>query len=185
MSIGLWNMGGRSVMIWGCMTTFGLGAWYKIESRMDKHPYKFIWNFWLWSTLKNYNLDPNRLAFQHDNDPKHTSKTMPKWLASQPFEFLQWSAQSPDLIHLILLGISQTMFERIYDTSKRYPRIVGVCVCSIYPNFNEQDCMTLCKNMSQRIDVVLKNGVTWPITKDFVSNLNKTKYMYLVSRLDS
>ena len=25
------------VMIWGCMMTFGLGAWYKIEGRMDRH----------------------------------------------------------------------------------------------------------------------------------------------------
>ena len=29
-------------MIWGCLTTFGPGAWYKIEGRMDRHLYKFI-----------------------------------------------------------------------------------------------------------------------------------------------
>ena len=34
--------GGGSMMIWGCMTTFGLGAWYKIEGRMDEHLYNFI-----------------------------------------------------------------------------------------------------------------------------------------------
>ena len=29
--------GGGLAMIWGCMTTFGLGTWYKVESRMDRH----------------------------------------------------------------------------------------------------------------------------------------------------
>ena len=39
----------------------------------------------------------SRLVFQHDNDPKHTSKTVQEWLTSQPFQLLQWHTQSPDL----------------------------------------------------------------------------------------
>ena len=35
--------GGGHIMIWGCMTTFGLGAWHRIEGIMDQHMYKFIW----------------------------------------------------------------------------------------------------------------------------------------------
>jgi hypothetical protein len=27
--------GSGSVMIWGCVTAFGSGAWYKVEGRMD------------------------------------------------------------------------------------------------------------------------------------------------------
>ena len=34
--------GGGSMMIWGCMTAFGPGAWYKIEGRMDRHMHKLI-----------------------------------------------------------------------------------------------------------------------------------------------
>ena len=30
---------GGSMMIWRCMTIFGLRAWYKIEGRMDRHMY--------------------------------------------------------------------------------------------------------------------------------------------------
>ena len=55
--------GGESVMIWGCMTAFGLGAWYKIEGRMDRHLYKLIFENFLWSTIQNFNLDPSRLVF--------------------------------------------------------------------------------------------------------------------------
>ena len=34
--------GGGLMMIWGCMMVLGLGAWYKVEGRMDRHMYKFI-----------------------------------------------------------------------------------------------------------------------------------------------
>ena len=89
--------GGGSLMIWGCMTTFGLGAWYKIEGRMDRHLYEFIVESFLWSTIQHYTMDPSKLVFQHDDDPKHTSKIVQEWLVSQPFQLLQWPAQSPDL----------------------------------------------------------------------------------------
>ena len=39
-------------------------------------------------------MDPSRLVFQHGNDPKHTSKIVQEWLASQSFQLLQWPAQS-------------------------------------------------------------------------------------------
>ena len=50
--------------------------------------YKIILENFLWSIIHNYNLDPSRVAFQHDNDLKHTSKIVQEWVASQPFQFL-------------------------------------------------------------------------------------------------
>ena len=52
---------------------------------MDKHMYKFILENFLWFTIHDYNMDPSRLVFQHDNESKQTSKSVQKWLASQPF----------------------------------------------------------------------------------------------------
>ena len=50
------------LIIQGCMTKFGLEAWYKTEGRINKHMYKFIQNNLLWFTIQNYNLDPSRLV---------------------------------------------------------------------------------------------------------------------------
>ena len=148
------------MMIWGCMTTFGPGVWCKIEGRMNGHLYKFILENFLWSTIHNYNLDSSRLVFQHDNDSKHMmiGKNMQEWLASQP---IQWPTISGFESHWTLLGTSQMTLEQIYDTSKRYPRIVGVCVCLAYPYFGENDCMELYEIMPWRIDVVLKSRGYW------------------------
>ena len=36
-------------------------------------------------------------VFQMDNDPKHTSKVVAKWLKDNTAKLLEWPAQSPDL----------------------------------------------------------------------------------------
>ena len=36
-------------------------------------------------------------VFQMDNDPKHTSKVVAKWLKDNKVKVLEWSSQSPDL----------------------------------------------------------------------------------------
>jgi transposase len=35
--------------------------------------------------------------FQIDNDPKHTSKVVAKWLKGNKVKVLEWPSQSPDL----------------------------------------------------------------------------------------
>ena len=36
-------------------------------------------------------------VFQMDNDPKHTSKFVAKWLKDNKVKVSEWSSQSPDL----------------------------------------------------------------------------------------
>uniref|UniRef100_A0AAZ3QYI5 Tc1-like transposase DDE domain-containing protein n=1 Tax=Oncorhynchus tshawytscha TaxID=74940 RepID=A0AAZ3QYI5_ONCTS len=36
-------------------------------------------------------------VFQMDNDPKHTSKVVAKWLKDKKVKVLEWPSQSPDL----------------------------------------------------------------------------------------
>uniref|UniRef100_A0A803J423 Tc1-like transposase DDE domain-containing protein n=1 Tax=Xenopus tropicalis TaxID=8364 RepID=A0A803J423_XENTR len=40
---------------------------------------------------------PYSFIFQHDNDPKHTSKSTKEWLHRKKIKVLEWPSQSPDL----------------------------------------------------------------------------------------
>ncbi len=89
--------GGGGVMVWGCMTSQGVGYLCKIQGIMDQHLYKTILEEELMETIEFYDMDPTEVIFQHDNDPKHKSKSVQEWLSNQEFDVLPWPAQSPDL----------------------------------------------------------------------------------------
>lgn len=92
--------GGGSIMIWGCMTAEGPGYMCKIDGIMDQHLYRTILEDDLIQTIKFYQLDTEKVIFQHDNDPKHKAKSVQNWLTTQDFQVLEWPAQSPDLISI-------------------------------------------------------------------------------------
>jgi hypothetical protein len=84
--------------------------------------------------------------------------------------------------HWTIMDTSQTTLERIYDTSKRHPRNVGACVFSlshaISVNMIAWRFTRACREEST---MCWRVGVIGPITKDFVGNLNKIEYMFIVS----
>ena len=78
------------------MTAEGSGFMCRIQDTMDQHLYKQILEDDLLHTIEWYDLDADQVIFRQDNDPKHRSRNIQEWLNSQPFEVLEWPAQSPD-----------------------------------------------------------------------------------------
>jgi len=89
--------GGGSLMMWGCMTYCGIGYSCQIEGTMRGQDYVGILGTAFMNTLEYWGLKKEDVIFQHDNDPKHTSKVAKKWLDDQDIQVLSWPAQSPDL----------------------------------------------------------------------------------------
>lgn len=86
--------GGGSVMICNCFSGFGMGSFHEIDVKMDRFMYRDI--------LQNIMMPhadwemPLLWMFQHDNDPKHTSKLVKDWILENGIQTLDWPAQSPD-----------------------------------------------------------------------------------------
>ncbi len=59
--------GGGSIMVWGCMSTAGTGELWFIEGNMDCNMYCDILKQKMMPSIQ-------KLFFQHNNDPKHTTK---------------------------------------------------------------------------------------------------------------
>lgn len=89
------KFGGGNIKVWGCVSGQGPSPLHEVLGKMDRFQYKDI--------LENVMLPhaedemPIKWIFQHDNDPKHTSKLAKKWLSDKEIDVLEWPAQSPDL----------------------------------------------------------------------------------------
>ncbi len=79
--------GGGSVMVWGCMSAAGTGELQFIEGTMNANMYCDILKQRL----------GRRAVFQHDNDPKHTSKMTTALLKKLKVKVMDWPSMSPDL----------------------------------------------------------------------------------------
>uniref|UniRef100_A0AAR2JPU3 Tc1-like transposase DDE domain-containing protein n=1 Tax=Pygocentrus nattereri TaxID=42514 RepID=A0AAR2JPU3_PYGNA len=49
------------------------------------------------TSVHELNLKRRNFIFQHDNDPKHASKSTKEWLHRNKIKTLEWPSQSPDL----------------------------------------------------------------------------------------
>ena len=61
-------------MVWGCMTWEEVGNLRLIEGKMDKYIYREVLEMELMNTIHMHDLEEENVIFQHNNDPKHTSK---------------------------------------------------------------------------------------------------------------
>ena len=142
--------GGGSIMIWGCMTARGSGYMCKIDNKMDQHLYLSILKDELNETIRWYHLDPSRIVFQHDNDPKHTAKSVQDWLKDKNFEVLQWPPQSPDLNPIGHLWVKVKRGLNVWDR-----------VQEVWNKIEPEDCLALIDSMPRRIKAVITSKGKW------------------------
>jgi transposase len=89
--------GGGHVMVWGCMSVYGVGNLVRIDGLMNAKRYCEILEDNLGPSIESYGDTLADFVFQQDNDPKHTSRLAREWFAENEVEVLDWPAQSPDL----------------------------------------------------------------------------------------
>ncbi len=88
--------GGGNIMLWGCFSAKGPGRLICVKERMNGAMYREILSENLLPSARALKMKRG-WVFQHDNDPKHTSRAMKEWLRKKHFKVLEWPSQSPDL----------------------------------------------------------------------------------------
>ena len=153
--------GGGSVMIWGCMTAYGLGFMCKITGTMDQHLNNSILEDELLRTIAWYGLDPKQVIFQHDNDPKHRAASVRAWLESQEFYVLEWPAQSPDLNPIEHLWASLKRRLNQYETPPNGMLELWERIETEWDKIENDACLNLIESLPRRIGAVLKAKGMW------------------------
>jgi len=92
-------------MVWGAITSQGVGELVIVEGKMDADQYIHILNTGLKSTVEKYNLNNSDIIFQQDNDPKHCALKTKKWLGDNSIDVLGWPSNSPGMISSNTFGM--------------------------------------------------------------------------------
>ncbi|KAK3566160.1 hypothetical protein QTP86_028446 [Hemibagrus guttatus] len=88
--------GGGNIMLWGCFSAKGPGRLIRVKERMNGAMYREILSKNLLPSARALKMKRG-WVFQHDNDPKHTTRATKEWLCKKHFKVLEWPSQSPDL----------------------------------------------------------------------------------------
>ena len=86
-------------MLLGCFSAKGTGRLHRIEGLM----YRQILNENLLPSARTLKMGRG-WVFQHDNEPKHTTKATKEWLKQKHIKVMEWPSQSPDL-DLVAIGL--------------------------------------------------------------------------------
>jgi hypothetical protein len=87
--------GGGSIMLWWCFAAGGPSSLHKIDVIMKKQNDVDILKQHRKTSVRKLKLG-RKWVFKMDNDLKHTSKVVAKWLKDNKVKELEWPSQSPD-----------------------------------------------------------------------------------------
>ncbi len=144
--------GGKSVMVWGYITSSGPGNLVFLDSSVNKEVYLNVLNDNLLDELGNFSYPG--FKFQHDGAPAHKSILVNKFLMEKSINILDWTAQSPDLnpienVWALIKGILGNHRFASLDEMKNKIR-------EIWNNLSPEYCSNLINSMPSRVQEVIK-----------------------------
>ena len=156
------KFGGGSIMLWGCMTTKGVGYSCRIDGNMDSTLYCEILSGEFLDTLEYYRLEVKDVVFQQDNDPKHNSVLAKKWFADNQIETLQWPSHSSDLNPIEHLWRYLKMKLNAYENEPSSIHELWTRIEKEWEAIPASQCLKLIDSMVDRVAAVLdaKGGYT-------------------------
>ncbi|KAG1136561.1 hypothetical protein G6F38_011957 [Rhizopus arrhizus] len=130
---------------------------------MNSELYQEILATSLKDTLEYYGLNWKTSVFQHDNDPKHRSKSTTQWMKDSGMVHIDnWPSQTPDpnriehVWHHLKLKLS------MYDNRATSIHELWERVENEWNSFTKEQCIKYIDSMPDRIQAVLaeKGGST-------------------------
>ncbi len=144
--------GGGSVLMWGCMSAAGVGELHFIDGIMNSQMSCSILKEKVLPSLRALG---HRALFQHDNDPKHTSKATVGFLKKNRVKVIQWPSMSPDLNPIEhLWGILKRQVEHHSPSSIQSLKEV---ILESWKKIDLAKCRQLVHSMPRRLGAVIKN----------------------------
>jgi len=89
--------GGGKLMIWGCITYFGIGDACSLPEGLDSETYVDVLQDYIINNRDYYGMNHKKFIFQHDNSSIYTAKVVKEYFQESQIPILEWPVNSPDL----------------------------------------------------------------------------------------
>ncbi len=143
----------QSVMIWGAMSSAGVGLFCFLKTNVIAPDYQDILEHFMLPSADQLFKDAD-FIFQQDLAPAHTAKSTKRWLNDHGVGVLDWPENSPDLNPIENLGciVKRKMRNKRPKNADELKATVKETWASIPP----QQCHKLITSMQRRIEAVVK-----------------------------
>ena len=142
----------------------GMGKMCKIEGKMTQALYlNILWDG-VMKTIEWHHFNPSHVIFQHDNDPKHTTKLVKQRLPMQRKNctYLASSITWPK-VNEACMGIFETEIKWVSNTNQRDDTFVGRSMCKFLSTPSLLSCVKkFYQSMPNRTWVVVASQGGWP-----------------------
>ena len=144
------------------MSWVGVGNLHRIDGIMNSQVYLDILDLQMLGTIERQGLDEAEIIFQHDNDLKHTSSLLQRWLGQQDFSIMEWPPQSPNLNPIEHLWSEVDRCLRLFGDSPRSRDDLWEKIRVVCPNIEVEFVQKLMCTMPTRVVDLLaaKGGYT-------------------------
>lgn len=143
----------QSVMIWGAMSSAGVGVMCTLKTTVNAAVYQEILEHFMLSSADMLYEDAD-FIFQQDLAPAHSARTTVKWFSDHNIRVLDWPANSPDLNPIEnLWGLLKQKVARIRPSNTDE---LKCAITTAWAVITPDECHRLVASMPRRIEAVIK-----------------------------
>ncbi len=143
----------QSVMIWGAMSSVGVGPLCFLKTNVTAPVYQEILEHFILPSAYQLFKDAD-FIFQLDLAPAHTAKSTKSWLNDHGVGVLDWPANSPDLNPIE--NLSGIVKRKMSNTRPNNADELKAAIKETWASIPPQQCHKLITSMPRRIEAVIK-----------------------------